>query len=233
MQDYKLGLRMLAKYPGLTIAGGLALAIAIGIGAAWFDVTRQMWRPTIPLPEGDRIVEIEMRDPRKNGDEHRIMHDFVGWRRAARVGHGRGRLSHRAAQPGHRRRPAGAGDRRRDHGVGAGARPRASPAGTTAARSRRAARRGTRGGPWLHGVAAAVRRTPRHRRTAHPDRAGHDHRRRRHARGLRLPRQPSPLDAADGVSGRVRAADRAADHAWSRGWRRASPRPRPTPRSPP
>ena len=85
MQDYKLGLRMLAKYPGLTIAGGLALAIAIGIGAAWFDVSRQMWRPTIPLPEGDRIVEIEMRDPRKNGDEHRIMHDFVGWRRAARA----------------------------------------------------------------------------------------------------------------------------------------------------
>ena len=84
MQDYKLGLRMLAKYPGLTIAGGLALAIAIGVGAAWFDVTRQMWRPTIPLPEGDRIVEIEMRDPRKNGDEHRIIHDFLGWRRAAR-----------------------------------------------------------------------------------------------------------------------------------------------------
>ena len=53
---------MLAKYPGLTIAGGLALAIAIGIGAAWFDVSRQMWRPTIPLPEGDRIVEIEMRN---------------------------------------------------------------------------------------------------------------------------------------------------------------------------
>ena len=85
LQDYKLGLRMLAKYPGLTIAGGLALAIAIGIGTAWFDVSRQMWRPTIPLPEGDRIVEIEMRDPRKNGNEHRILHDFVGWRRAARA----------------------------------------------------------------------------------------------------------------------------------------------------
>ena len=85
VQDYKLGLRMLAKYPGLTIAGGLALAIAIGIAAGWFDVTRQMWRPTIPLPEGDRIVEIEMRDPRKSGDEHRIMHDYVGWRAARSV----------------------------------------------------------------------------------------------------------------------------------------------------
>jgi hypothetical protein len=29
VQDYKLGLRMLVKFPGLTIAGGLALAIAI------------------------------------------------------------------------------------------------------------------------------------------------------------------------------------------------------------
>jgi len=31
--DLKLGLRMLVKYPGLTIAGGLAIAIAIGLGA--------------------------------------------------------------------------------------------------------------------------------------------------------------------------------------------------------
>src|SRR5688572_9247622 len=40
MQDYKLGIRMLAKYPGLTIAGGVALAVAIGIGAAWYDISR-------------------------------------------------------------------------------------------------------------------------------------------------------------------------------------------------
>ena len=33
IQDYKLGLRMLLKYPGLTLAGGLALAVAIGVGA--------------------------------------------------------------------------------------------------------------------------------------------------------------------------------------------------------
>jgi hypothetical protein len=35
VQDYKLGFRMLVKYPGLTLAGGLALANAIGIGAGW------------------------------------------------------------------------------------------------------------------------------------------------------------------------------------------------------
>ncbi len=62
VQDYKLGIRMLVKYPGLTIAGGLALAIAIGIGAGWYDLSRDLLRPTLPLPDGDRIVEIEMRN---------------------------------------------------------------------------------------------------------------------------------------------------------------------------
>ena len=56
LQDYKLGLRMLLKYPGLTLAGGLALAVAIGVGAGWYDLSGTLFSPTIPLPEGDRIV---------------------------------------------------------------------------------------------------------------------------------------------------------------------------------
>ena len=55
LQDYKLGLRMLLKYPGLTLAGGLALAIAIGIGAGWYDLTGKIMAPAIPLPKGDRL----------------------------------------------------------------------------------------------------------------------------------------------------------------------------------
>lgn len=83
VQDYKLGVRMLLKYPGLTIAGGLALAIAIGIGAGWYDLTRDILRPTIPLPDGDRIVEIEMRNL-TGGEERRRLHDLSVWQRDVR-----------------------------------------------------------------------------------------------------------------------------------------------------
>ena len=82
VQDYKLGLRMLVKYPGLTIAGGLALAIAIGMGAGWFDLSRDLWRPTLPLPGGDRIVDVEMRTGGE--DERRLAHDFFAWREQVR-----------------------------------------------------------------------------------------------------------------------------------------------------
>jgi predicted permease len=81
LQDYKLGIRMLLKYPGLTIAGGLALAIAIGIGAGWHDLWGKILAPTIPLPEGDRIVLIETQNTLMNATEPRVVRDFLEWRR--------------------------------------------------------------------------------------------------------------------------------------------------------
>jgi predicted permease len=81
LQDYKLGLRMLVKYPGLTVAGGLALAIAIGLGAAWYEFMGDMFRPTLNVPGGDRLVEVEMRTIGGDPDERRIAHDFMVWRR--------------------------------------------------------------------------------------------------------------------------------------------------------
>jgi predicted permease len=81
LQDYKLGLRMLLKYPGLTLAGGLALAIAIGVGAGWYDVIGQIAAPTIPLPEGDRVVSIETHNTLTNQREPRVLRDFLEWRR--------------------------------------------------------------------------------------------------------------------------------------------------------
>jgi putative ABC transport system permease protein len=79
--DIKLGFRMLRRYPGLTVASALALAIAIGIGAGWYDLSGDLFRPRLPLPGGDRIVEIEMRSAVAGEDERRLLHDFLGWRR--------------------------------------------------------------------------------------------------------------------------------------------------------
>jgi putative ABC transport system permease protein len=80
LQDYKLGVRMLLKFPGLTIAGGLALAIAIGIGAGWYDLASKLLWPTIPLPDGDRIVVIETHNALTNQPELRLTRDFLEWR---------------------------------------------------------------------------------------------------------------------------------------------------------
>jgi putative ABC transport system permease protein len=90
LQDYKLGLRMLLKYPGLTIAGGLALAIAIGIGSGWYDLTGKIMMPAIPLPEGDRLVSIETRNSLTNAPEMRVVRDFLEWRREMRTIEGLG-----------------------------------------------------------------------------------------------------------------------------------------------
>ena len=81
LQDYKLGLRMLLKYPGLTLAGGLALAIAIGVGAGYYDLIGKVMAPTIPLPEGDRLVLIETQNTLTNAPEPRVVRDFLEWRR--------------------------------------------------------------------------------------------------------------------------------------------------------
>jgi putative ABC transport system permease protein len=90
LQDYKLGLRMLLKFPGLTLAGGLALVIAIGIGAGWYNFTGKMLSPTIPLPDGDRIVEIETHNLLTNETEARVLRDFLEWRRDLRTIEGLG-----------------------------------------------------------------------------------------------------------------------------------------------
>jgi hypothetical protein len=60
--DLKIGGRMLVKYPGLTIVGGVAMAFAIWVGIVIFQVVGLFVHPTLPLPEGARLVEIRSMD---------------------------------------------------------------------------------------------------------------------------------------------------------------------------
>ncbi len=83
--DVKLGVRMLVKYPVLTLVGGLALAVAIGIGAGWYDLSGKLLALSIPLPEGDRLVLIETRNTLTTEPEQRVARDFLEWRRELRT----------------------------------------------------------------------------------------------------------------------------------------------------
>jgi predicted permease len=78
--DFKLGFRMLVKYPGLTVVGGLAMAFAIWVGAVTFQLVTLITNPALPLPGGDRIVQIRSWDVAAGRAEPRVLHDFMVWR---------------------------------------------------------------------------------------------------------------------------------------------------------
>ncbi len=79
--DFKLGARMLVKYPGLSIIGGAGLAVGVGIGTAFFALTYSHMFATLPVEGGERIVALENRDVELNNEVRQAMHDFNTWRR--------------------------------------------------------------------------------------------------------------------------------------------------------
>ena len=78
--DFKLGLRMLIKYPGLTVVGGVAIAFAMAVGVGTFEFMSDVAFPTLPLDEGDRIVDVRNWDRNARRSDTRALHDFVTWR---------------------------------------------------------------------------------------------------------------------------------------------------------
>ena len=79
--DLKLGYRMLVKYPGLTMVGGLAMAFAVWVGVVGFEMVNVVVNPTLPLPGGDRIVQLGAWNVKENVPEQRVLNDFLAWRR--------------------------------------------------------------------------------------------------------------------------------------------------------
>jgi predicted permease len=78
--DLKLSLRMLVRYPVLSAVSTVSLALGVAIGATAFAATAMMVWPTLPLPDGDRIVSIRMHDDGANRYESRLTADFLRWR---------------------------------------------------------------------------------------------------------------------------------------------------------
>jgi hypothetical protein len=71
---------MLVKHRGLTLVGGFAMAVAIAIGATFFEVMTEMLNPALPLEDGDRVVALQYATAIPGSPERRVLHDFVAWR---------------------------------------------------------------------------------------------------------------------------------------------------------
>ena len=82
--DFKLGGRMLVRYPGLTVLAGLAMAFAICVGAVVSAMLSIFVYPSVPLPQGDRLVQMRNWDVAANSAEERALHDFNVWRHTLR-----------------------------------------------------------------------------------------------------------------------------------------------------
>lgn len=78
--DVKLGVRMLIKHPGLTLVGGLGMAVAIALGAGSYALISAAFDATLPFDPERRVVAIELWDSEINNQEHQLLYDFATWR---------------------------------------------------------------------------------------------------------------------------------------------------------
>lgn len=80
--DLKLAVRMLVRYPGLSIVGVLGMAVGIAIAAGSVAIGDRLLNPSLPFDEGDRIVSLYNWDANRRVREERSLHDFLMWRSA-------------------------------------------------------------------------------------------------------------------------------------------------------
>src|SRR5688572_19528611 len=79
--DAKLGLRMLYKHWALTLIGGVAMAVAITLGASVFNFVQAISGTKLPLAEGDRVVILQPWNAASLRRQAASMDDFERWRR--------------------------------------------------------------------------------------------------------------------------------------------------------
>ena len=78
--DFKVGLRMLARYPGLTLVGTVAIAVAIALGTLYFEALNKWQHPRLPIRNADRVISIRNWDVSATMPEARSLYDFAIWR---------------------------------------------------------------------------------------------------------------------------------------------------------
>ena len=78
--DLKLGVRMLFKYPGLTLVGTFAMSVAVAIIVGFHSITEVFIDGTLPVPEGDRVVSVWNADISTGRVGKQTLGDMLTWR---------------------------------------------------------------------------------------------------------------------------------------------------------
>ncbi len=76
---------MLARYPGLTLVGTVAIAVAIALGTIYFEAVNKWQNPQLPIRDADRVISIRNWDVNAFRPEGRSLHDFAIWREQVRT----------------------------------------------------------------------------------------------------------------------------------------------------
>jgi len=78
--DFKVGFRMLARYPGITLVGTIAIAVAIALGTLYYEAVNKWENPRLPVDDWERVVSIRNWDATESTTDPRLLHDFALWR---------------------------------------------------------------------------------------------------------------------------------------------------------
>jgi predicted lysophospholipase L1 biosynthesis ABC-type transport system permease subunit len=80
--DIKLAVRLLVRYPTLTLVATVSMAFGIATGVGSFEIRTQVVAPSIPLDEGSRIVGLRTWDTSRIRPIPPTPDDFTTWREA-------------------------------------------------------------------------------------------------------------------------------------------------------
>src|SRR5262245_37307863 len=76
--DVKLGLRMLRRFPVVSLVSVIGMAVAIAIGAGYFGFFNAALNPALPIEGGERVISIRNSNP--VGPDGEFAFDLLAWR---------------------------------------------------------------------------------------------------------------------------------------------------------
>ncbi|MBV9774603.1 MAG: ABC transporter permease [Gemmatimonadetes bacterium] len=78
--DFRLGWRMLVRYPGLTVVAVLAMAFGIAFGAGAFQLIKDIYFPPLAYRDVDAIVRLQRVSTATTSPAPLTLPDLVAWR---------------------------------------------------------------------------------------------------------------------------------------------------------